>query len=204
MKKNIVFATLMLSLLNFYAQEESTINIKITEVPYQPVTAFLRVSFDVGFQQRVTWKNVNYKARNQIGFALGLISCKESDIQFETRVGFRQVDISNIDSVPFRKYFDFDILIGGRFFPRYPTFGLSRTTPVRLTFSTLGGLSLTGNDLTNIGFSTIFTGGFIISQKDNPSGILLELQYRLLGNDPATDLHLHSAWLLSVAWLFGP
>lgn len=203
MKK--IFLTLA-CVLSFYAiwGQDETIHIKITEVPYQPVTAFLRVSFDVGLQQKVEWKNTSYSARNQIGFALGLISSKESDIQFETRLGFRQVDISNIDSVPFRKYYDFDILVGGRYFPRYPTFALSKTTPVRLTFSTVGGLSLSGNDLTSMGFSTIFTGGLIVSQKDNPSGVLLELQYRLLGNEPSPDLHLNSALLLSVAWLFGP
>jgi len=38
-------------------------------------------------------------AQSQIGFAIGMISAKQSDIQFETRFGYRQVKLSNISGM---------------------------------------------------------------------------------------------------------
>jgi hypothetical protein len=203
MKNYLLFGVLTFIFSKISAQEE-TINLRITEVPYQPVYAFFRTSFDLGIQQKVDFNHATFKARNQLGFSIGLISCKESDIQFETRIGYRQVDLSNIDSVPANKHYDLDIMLGGRYYPRYPTFALSKNTPVRLTFSGIGGLCLRGNDLTNMGLTVALSAGFVFSQKDNPSGIMLEAQYRPLGSNAIAGVYLHPAWLLSIAWLFGP
>jgi hypothetical protein len=74
MKNYLLFGVLTFIFFKISGQEE-TINLRITEVPYQPVYAFMRTSFDLGIQQQVDFNHATFKARNQLCFSIGLISC---------------------------------------------------------------------------------------------------------------------------------
>jgi len=209
-KNYLLFGVLTFIFFKVSGQEEN-INLRITEFSYQKkqrydsVNFFLRISFDVGIQQQVGFNHATFKAKNHLGFSISSITGKKSDFQLESRAGFRQVDLSNIDPVPAKKHYYLEYMMGGRYFPRNPTFSLSKNIPVRLTFSGIGGFDFRVDNLSkmNMGFTVALTAGFVFSQKDNPSGIMLEAQYRPLGSALA-GVYLHPAWLLSIAWLLLP
>lgn len=183
------------------------LNIRITEVPYTPVYAFMRVSFEIGGKQAVQILSDNsvVNAQSQIGFAVGMISAKQSDIQFESRFAYRQVKLSNLNIAGVNSHVDFDILLGGRYFPQYPTFALSKNTPVRITLGAIGGLDMRGAQIADqMALDVILDAGFVISSGSNASGIMLEFQYRPLGSDAIGSIYLQPAYTFAISWLFGP
>lgn len=200
--KTLFFALILLGASSVYAQ----IDIRITEVPYNPPYAFTRISFEMGGKQlvEINKDKSTLRARSQIGFGFSMISAKESDIQFEMRLGYRAVDLSNIDSLGVKKHQDYDILLGGRYYPRYPTFGLGKT-PVRLTLAAVGGLNMRGAGLADqMAFDVVINAGLSFSQKDHPSGVMFEFQYRPIGSDAIGGIYLLPSYTFALSWLFGP
>lgn len=193
-------------ILSLFAFSQEQIDIRITEVPYREPYAFLRLHFDFAGQQKVKdlTTNTTDLARSQLGLGLGLISAKQTDIQMESRVSFRTVDISNITNAT-RRHNDFNILLGGRYLPRYPTFSIGKKTPVRLTFSALGGLNMRGASIADqLTYDVLLDVGLFFSQSDNPSGLMFEFQYRPLGSDAIVNFYLTPSWCFSVSWIIGP
>jgi hypothetical protein len=194
------------------AQEQ--IEIEITEVPYRPVHAFMRVHFEfLGKQEILHQEWQTTQKDSYIGFGLGLISARDTDFQFESNLAYERykadlIGIPDLDNVG-----RFDIQVGGRYLPRYPTFGLSRMA-VRLTFSALAGAGLVFPGSYDMAYdlSMILTAGLMISSGDNPSGFLVEFIYRPLESSLKVNsldaylgkLILKPAWGLRIAWIFGP
>ncbi len=184
------------------------IDIRITEVPYvAPAPILTRLSFEMGGKQPCEVDSVSTvrNARSQFGISFGSISTKDSDIQAEMRIAYRLTDLSNLKISGISKHQDFNILLGGRYFPRYPTFGLSNKTPVRITLAALGGLNMRGQGFADqMAIDVILNAGFVISQNDNPSGIMLEFQYRPLGSNAFGIPLLLPSYIFALSWLFGP
>lgn len=198
------------------APARAQIEIEITEVPYRPVYAFLRAHFEFGGKQEILHQEwLTNQKDSFIGFGIGLISAKRSDIQFESNISYERFKVDKIGIGDLRSLSELDIQLGGRYLPRFPTFGLGRI-PVRLTFSALAGLGLffAGSyDITTMEMSMILTGGLMISSGDSGSGFLLEFIYRPLepnlkvsgiGGPDYGTLALKPSFGFRVAWLFGP
>jgi len=204
MKKLIVIPFFILT-LGLFAQP---FEIRITEVPYEPPPiVFNRVHFDIGGKQECEIDSIGTvrNARSQIGFGFGIISTRDSDIQIESRFSYRKVDLSNLNIAGVSRHQDFTILAGGRYFPRYPTLGLSKNTPVRLTFAAIGGLNMRGQGIADqTAFDVLLNAGFVLSQNDNPSGIMFEFQYRPITSDAIQGVILLPSYTFAISWLFGP
>lgn len=203
MKHLILMFFIVMTINSVIAQP---IEIRITEVPYEKPYIFTRVSFEMGGTQmvEVAPDNNQMRSRSQIGFGFGSISAKDSDIQGEFRLGYRSVNLSNIDSIGVTRHQDFDILLGGRYYPRYPTFGLGKT-PVRLTFAAIGGINLRGAGMGDqMAFDVLINAGLSFSQSDNASGVMLEFQYRPIGSDAIGGIYLLPSYTFCLAWLFAP
>jgi hypothetical protein len=194
---------------------QEPIRIEITEVPYRPVYAFLRVHFEFAGKQEFLHQEWQTTQKDDfMGFGIGLISAKDSDIQFESNISYQRYK-SNLLGVPdFDMLHELDIQLGGRFFPRYPTFGLGKI-PVRLTFSALGGIGLlmpNGYDI-KYDLSVLLSAGLMISSGSNASGFLIEVVYRPLTTSFKLDT-AEGAYLgmidkkpsigIRLAWLFAP
>lgn len=198
---NIFFLTVFY-LFTFGQQD---INIKITHVPYQEPYAFLRLQFEFAGQQKVEVDDTSkiFLARSQLGFGLGLISATKSDIQLETRIGYRKVDLSNIDILP-PQHVELHFGIGGRYLPRYPTFAIGRM-PVRITAGLLGSLVFRGASMIDeLNFDVLADAGLFFSQRDNASGILVGIQYRPMGSGAIPGAFLRPSWTMCFSFMFGP
>jgi len=211
----LVLAGLSLGLvLSAPARAQKQIEVEITEVPYRPVHAFLRVHFEFLGKQEITHQEwLTSQKDSYLGFGLGLISARDTDIQFETNLSYERYKADKIGVPDLDLVSQFDIQLGGRYFPRFPTFGLGRT-PVRLTFSALAGVGLIFPGSYDMAYelSMVITAGLMISSGDNPSGFLLEFVYRPLESDFKAQnadgyfgkLVKKPAWGIRIAWLFGP
>ncbi|MBN2199319.1 MAG: hypothetical protein JW747_05655 [Candidatus Aminicenantes bacterium] len=196
------------------------IEIEITEVPYRPVHAFLRIHFEfIGKQEIVHQEWQTSQKDGYLGFGLGLISARDTDFQYESNLSYERykTDLIGIPDLDYVSQFNFQI--GGRYLPRYPTFGIGRMA-ARLTFSALGGAGLIFPGSYDMGYelSMILAAGLMISSGDNPSGILIEFVYRPLESgfkvnswqESALDevywgkLIKKPAWGIRIAWIFGP
>ncbi len=188
------------------------IEVEITEVPYVEPYAFLGVTFETGGSQSVGLRDVEDSSIScsQTGFSLWMMSARHNqDFQFQTHLGYKGIDVSEFDLPNLEIISNMEIFIGGRFFPRYPTFALSKL-PVRLTFSALGGLCWVGD---NMAFSMLFSAGFVISSKDNPTGMTFEIGYRpgLLYkyqpdyvSETEIQIDIEPSWIFRIGFLFGP
>ena len=207
--------TFLLALLPGIAH--SQIEIEITEVPYQEVYAFLGVYFEVGGAQPLEY-NEAVHAVPTTRFGLRMHSARNSDIQMEWMVGASRSDLSSLDIPALDNLVYGEALIGGRYFPRYPTFGLGRNTPVRLTGSAAGGMLMAmSSGVSLIELDIVLTAGMAITGLEDPSGITLEFVYRpnTVGidysyyneatySDQNYALMLQPAWALRIGFLFAP
>jgi hypothetical protein len=130
------------------------LDVTVTEVPYRPVHAFLGVNFQ--------------STGSQLGGNMTMTSARQSDFQFETMIGYR-----NLGTSPDSSLGSFDTMLGGAVFPRYPTFVLSNM-PVRLKISLLGGLGITNE---NMIFSACAGASLVFSSGDDPSGLVIGAFY---------------------------
>ncbi|MCK4643504.1 hypothetical protein KAU32_07695 [bacterium] len=139
MKKWICISLLLIAGFLFNGFCAETIEIEITEVPYVQPYAFLGITFETGGQRSV---GLTADADSQIdpkemNFSIWMMSARHNqDFQFQTHLGYRGIDITELQVENLASISGFEIFLGGRFFPRYPTFSLSRL-PVRLTLSVL-------------------------------------------------------------------
>ncbi|HDS09176.1 MAG TPA: hypothetical protein ENN73_03015 [Firmicutes bacterium] len=176
-KTGFILILILFFSLSIFGYEE--IHIKIMEVPYREPHSFLGTSFNLGgrpmcsYSNALTLEDVEEPGAVK-GFALWVMSARSNqNIQYTTVLNYRGVDLSGLKIGDLETVHGFDIMIGGRFYPIYPTFGLSKM-PVRLTLSAVGGIGFYGDSMI---FSTAVTKGFVISSKDNPSGLTVEISY---------------------------
>jgi len=152
MIKRIMFSLVVIFTLSSlaFSTEYYDVDVTYTEVPYRPVYAFLGVAFETG--------------NDQAGGALTMTSARERDIQFTAHVGYRSFTSAKTGS--------FDVLVGGTYFPRKPTFMLDEM-PVRLRMSALGGMGMSEGMF----FTMCVSAGLVFSSGNDPSGFLTELAF---------------------------
>ncbi len=212
MKKWICISLLLIAGFLFNGFCAETIEIEITEVPYVQPYAFLGITFETGGQRSV---GLTADADSQIdpkemNFSIWMMSARHNqDFQFQTHLGYRGIDIAELQVENLASISGFEIFLGGRFFPRYPTFSLSRL-PVRLTLSVIGGLSMLGN---NFNFGMIISAGLIITSGDSPTGITMEIGYRPgntyihepdYSSSNQISLTIEASWIFRIGFLFAP
>ncbi|MFC1767660.1 hypothetical protein ACFLZ2_03805 [Candidatus Margulisiibacteriota bacterium] len=173
----VILAVLLLNCLSvtaFAYDYYHKVDVEYTEVPYRPVYAFLGVHFEGGNQQS--------------GAGLTLMSARERDIQLNMMVGYRS--FSNTGS--------FDILIGGAYFPRRPTFVLG-DMPVRLKIYAMGGMGM-AND---IFFAMMGGAELVFSSADEPSGLTMGMAFWPAVN-VGTTTNIPSSMSFRIGFLFAP
>jgi hypothetical protein len=158
------------------------IEIEITEVPYQEVYAFGSPWFDFGGGHDVAGDAQTVDA-GFAGFGFRIWGAREDrDIQLQLAVGFNQYRVEDLNITDLRTVSVFDMMWGGRYFPRYPTFGLGRSLAARATFFAEGGLAM-GFNPDMFAPTVVFGGGLSFSGRQNPGGVMLEIVYRPLTQD---------------------
>lgn len=160
----------------------SSIPVEDEEVPF-----YKRFNFEVLGRQNVEILSSHevLPARSQIGFGASLIYWYYPDLHPETRIGYRKVDLSNIDSIGVTKYQNLYLMMGGRFLPCDHDF-LFEGNQLRLTFSALGGVSARGASLGDqFAFDMLLSGGLAYSfqRRYYTSFVMLEFQYSPLASD---------------------
>jgi len=150
-KYYLIILVLVVLSVGAYATEYYDVDVTYTEVPYRPVYAFLGLAFEAG-------------SGDMVGGALTMTSARDRDIQLTAHVGYRSFSSANTGS--------FDILVGGTYFPRKPTFMLDEM-PVRLRMSALGGFGMSESMF----FTMCMSAGLVFSSGNDPSGFLTELAF---------------------------
>jgi hypothetical protein len=173
MKKTILVVMLLYLSLNVFAYDYyDHLDITYTEVPYKPVYAFLGINFEAA-------------GASQNGMSITMTSAREQDLQFEVMLDYRKVKELSV----------FDIMLGGTYLPRYPTFEIG--LPARLKISALGGLAM-GNE--EMGMGMLLSTGLLFSfGREEANGILLALNYR-----PGTIKGVADSLGFSFGFLFAP
>ncbi|MFC1595510.1 hypothetical protein ACFL3X_01195 [Gemmatimonadota bacterium] len=185
------------------AVKAQDITVRIIEEPYQEVFAFLGVYFESFGAQEVAQGSVTLTDTNQMGMGIRLMSARRTDIQFETSVGWRTVDLRDLGD-PERTDF-FDIFVGGRYWPLYASFLIGNMS-IRLTMAGRGGLVM-GNQMTG---GVEFSGGFTISNRNEPSAVFIEAVFRPVEyihkdiDEIVADVLLRPSWTLRIGFQFGP
>lgn len=139
----------------------------------------------------------------QLGFGLRLISARESNLQLELGLEYREMDLKELSGPD--KATAFDMLIGGRMYPLTPTFALGNLA-FRVTLAAHGGFS-TGDAF---GAAMDFSGGFSISSGTDPNGLVIEVvgrpvEYTIEDLDGVwADVLLRRSWILRAGFQFGP
>ena len=102
------------------AQGQDDVTVRIIEEPYRPVHAFLLLHFEGLGRRDVSRGPVTVQAP-QVGFGLGLMSARRTNLQFRTNLAWRQLTVTDFGD-PDRLTM-FDVQLGGRFYPLEPTSG---------------------------------------------------------------------------------
>jgi len=183
MKKNVLAILFIFILIStttaVYADYDyEKIEVEVTEVPYKPVYAYLGLHFMAG--------------NGQAGGDMGLTSARNSDLQLESYIGYR-----NVSTVEGTNLGVFDMMLGGSFFPRRPVFKLG-DMDARLKVSALGGLGLSNDML----FTMLFSAGFVFSSPDDPSGFTADLIYS--PSVSAGETKIPSLIGIRIGFLFAP
>ncbi|MFC1500003.1 hypothetical protein ACFL6T_03170 [Candidatus Zixiibacteriota bacterium] len=179
------------------------VTVHVIEEPYQDVYAFLGVYFESFGAQEVEQGSVILTDTNQLGMGIRLMSARRTDVQFESSVGWRTVDLRDLGD-PERTDF-LDIFIGARYWPLYNTFWIGDMA-IRLTVAGRGGLVM-GNQMTG---GVEFSGGFTVSKGRSPSALCIEAVFRPVEyihkdiDEIAADVYLRPSWTLRIGFQFGP
>ncbi|MFC1530434.1 hypothetical protein ACFL6R_06940 [Gemmatimonadota bacterium] len=198
----ILFPALLLCLLSSTARAQD-VTVRVIEEPYQEVYAFLGLYFENLGGQEVEQGSTVLSNADQLGMGIRLMSARRVDVQFESSVGWRTVNLRELGS-PERTDF-LDIFIGARYWPLYNTFWMGNTA-VRLTFAGKGGLVM-GNQMTG---GVEFSGGLTFSKGTSPSALCFEVVYRPMEyihkdlDEIAPDVFLRPSWTLRIGFQFGP
>ncbi len=179
---HIVLLTCCLSLLWQAPAYSQDIEIEITEVPYREVYAFGNPWFDFAGGHEVAGDGQTIDA-GYTGLGLRIWGARQDrDIQLQLAVGFNQYLVEDLGITDLRTVSVLDMMWGGRYYPRLPTFGLAGTFAVRATFFVEGGLAM-GTSPSFFAPTVVMGAGFSISGRENPSGVLLEIVYRPLSQN---------------------
>lgn len=186
-----------------------TIHIEYTEVPYRAPYAFLNLHFDALGPVTATQGAFSVKAP-LFGFGLTLMSVRDSNLQFLIELGYRHFDTSRLKIQGAESFGAFDLMLGGRFYPRKPPLAFGPLV-LRPTVSLSAGGGLVGTAANAL---VVLTGGFAFGLDDDPNALLLEFVYRPLSEDAGyalpgltTDegrVALGSSWSIRFSFLFGP
>ncbi len=201
-RPGILPLVLLLCLLGSTARAQD-VTVRVIEEPYQEVYAFLGVYFESLGAQEVEQGSVILDDASQLGMGIRLMSARRTDVQFETSVGWRSVNLRDLGN-PERTDF-LDIFVGARYWPLYNTFWLGNTA-VRLTFAGKGGLVM-GNQMTG---GVEFSGGLTFSTGTSPSALSVEVVFRPVEyihkdiDEIAQDVFLRPSWTLRIGFQFGP
>lgn len=149
------------------------VEVEVTEVPYRPVYAFLKINFEAGNEQS--------------GASIGIMSAKQRDIQLESHIGYRS--LGNTGS--------FDVMLGGAYFPRRPSFALG-DMPVRVKISALGGMGMSDDMF----FTFMASAGLVLSSEDDPSGLTAEFVY--WPSVKTTSMDIPGSLSFKLGFLFAP
>ncbi|MFC1629159.1 hypothetical protein ACFL3H_08620 [Gemmatimonadota bacterium] len=197
-----------------YSQD---IEIEITEVPYREVYAFGSPWFDFGGGHEVTGNGETIDA-SYTGMGLRIWGARQDrDIQLQLAIGFNQYRIEELEITDLTSISVLDMMWGGRYYPRYPTFGLGGRLAARATFFAEGGLAM-GTNPSFFAPVAVIGAGFAVSSWDNPSGVMLEIVYRPLTQDVTYEydtgfpdyntvkspLTLNPSWNVRLAFVIAP
>jgi hypothetical protein len=213
----VVLITCFLTLVWQSPASSQDIEIEITEVPYREVHAFGSPWFDFGGAHDVAGETATVDA-DFAGFGLRIWGARQDrDIQMQLAVGFNQYRVEDLAITDLRTVSVLDMMWGGRYYPRYPTFGVGRSLAVRATFFAEGGLAM-GTSPSFFAPVVDFGAGFAISGRENPSGLMVEIVYRPLIQDvtyeydtgpPLYDelseaLTLETGWSIRLGFVIAP
>ena len=185
--KIFIFLILMncFPVISFAYDDYEHLYVEVTEVPYKPVYAFLNLNLQGG--------------SSQSGGSLGLTSARNSDLQFETLVGYRTINTGSGSS---NNISSFDIMAGGALFPRKPNF-VFMGMPVRLKISLLGGMSMASQaDNGYTVFGACVNASLVFSSGDDPSGLTVGISY--WPSLSSGDLNMPSSVCASIGFSFAP
>jgi hypothetical protein len=192
--------------------------VEITQVPYRETHAFMGVYYEMsGVQNVMRVSDSKSLALPQVGFGLRMMSAKDRNIQGEFEIAYRRMDMKGFQpaSTDPQVIGVGSFLFGGRFYPRYPTFGLGKSIGVRVTASAAGGygmdMSDNGYDNANSGvshravsgFDVRTTAGLVFSGRTDPSGVTAEVVYRpvsMTGERYSMD----PSWNVRLGFQFAP
>ena len=150
--------------------------VRIIEEPYRPVHAFLLLHFE-GLGGRAVFRGADTVQAPQVGFGLGLMSARRTNLQFRSNVAWRQLTVTDFGDPD--RITMFDLQLGGRFYPLKPTLALGNMA-VRLILGALGGFTIANSGTTDTVFLGTFdlNGGFAFSMGDDPGSLFVEVVYR--------------------------
>lgn len=192
--KSILFVSLALLFLNSQASVSSAtdystkkIDITVTEVPYHR---------GVGFD----YTGLEFQSGSNLfgGYMTGT-SAGDSGIQRGAMFGYRSITM--IEGNSNSGIGSFDMMLGGTFFPKHPSFSLFNL-PVRIKVSLLGGMGLAFGLPQSFIFTACANAALVFSSADDPSGLTVGVAY--WPSLPAGNIKLPASLSASVGFLFGP
>jgi len=168
-------------------------------VPKDPVYFFKAINIEFLGRQNVNLidKDVIIPAQSQVGVNFDLIYNRYSTLHPETQLGYRMVNLSNIDSIGAKKHHDLYINIGTRVLP-------INDAQLRPTLSIAAGLSFRGASMFDqIAFNLSLRGGLVYSLGSesynmNDSFLFFECAYNPLGSDAIAGIELMPSYIFSV------
>lgn len=137
-------------------------------------------------------------ARTQFGFEADLVYSPWGDVHPENFLGYRQVNLTNIDSIGAKKHHDFYFMIGARYLP-------TNGQTLKPTLSAAAGINFRGASFADqIAFDMTLRGGFAYDlgkeeyERDNKF-IMFEVVYRPVGSDAIGGIELLPSYMFSVS-----
>jgi hypothetical protein len=180
------------------------IRVEVTEVPYLEPHSFMGLALDFAGTQNVERADGSQSNKeNQVGLTLRAQGAKRINIQAELELGYRRIDFNEFKDPALPNISLWTLLIGGRYFPLYPTFLLSQDIAVRLNASFAAGWTgcISAEDLG--GLDGRIALGFAFTGAKDPSGLTAEVVYRPFGFS-GTTYNVKPSWCLRLGFLWGP
>jgi len=201
---------------------QGPLHVAITNVPYRDVFAFLFLHVEALGTQEFTNRNASVAQKDSyLGFGLGMFSAANTGFQLGWKGTYQRYKADRFGlAKPDGTLHCLDLHVGGRYFPKYPTFGFGKWESglaFRLTFSAMAGVSLflpANSDINKLwSLSTDLTAGLAISTGNHPSGLMIECVYRPLSRTlnfqsasigPFVTVLMKPALAFRLTYLFGP
>lgn len=199
----IISVTLLVMLVGSAIRAQEDITVRIIEEPYQEVYAFLGFYFESFGSQEVDQGGVIRSDFDQLGMGVRMMSARRVDVQFETSIGWRTVNLRPLGNLERTDFLD--MFVGARYWPLYNSFWIGNTA-ARWTFAGKGGLVM-GNQMTG---GVELSAGITFSRGTSPSALCVEIVYRPVEyvhkdiDEIAPDTFLRPSWTVRVGFQFGP